>query len=100
MPKDSRWCHHTGFEKKCRDLVSSGKCERWRDLPGADPFTGQARAAWGCTDDLVLMLQGEAMRQADGAHAAVTDFREMVLNPGYRARKLSQRQELKTIEAK
>ena len=80
LPKDDVSCHHTGFEKSCRALVTSGKCKRWRDLPGADPFTGEARSRWGCIDDLVLFLQGEAMRQADGTHTAITEFREMVLS--------------------
>lgn len=101
LPKPEKLCHHTGFEKKCRELVTSGKCERWKCLPGADPFTGNARTAWGCTDDLVLFLQGEVLRQTDGAHTAITDFREMVTNPDYRARRLKQDAEkLKQIEAK
>ena len=100
LPKPDDFCHHTGFEKSCRELVTSGKCKRWRDLPGADPFTGEQRSAWGCVDNLVLLLQGEAMRQSNGAHTAMTEFKEMAFNPEYRARKLREQHQMKTIEAK
>lgn len=84
LPSSEKKCHHTGFEKSCRGLVCSGTCERWKHLPGADPFTGHPRQAWGCIDDLVLFLQGEALRQTDGANAATTQLREMLLNAEYR----------------
>ena len=98
LPKPEALCHHTGFEKSCRELVTSGKCNRWRFLPGADPFTQEARQKWGCIDDLVLFLQGEASRQADAAHTAITEFREMAMNPEYRRQQIAKSQEMKTIE--
>lgn len=90
LPKEDRWCHHTGFEKKCCELVTSQKCKRWRNLPGVDVFSGVPREQWGCIDDLVLQLQGESNRENKGTHTAITEFREMVINPDYRARQLSQ----------
>ena len=98
LPKDDALCHHTGFEKNCLGLVASGKCKRWRYLPGDDPFTGESRQNWGCIDDLVLYLQGEANRQADGSHAAVTQVREMIINPEYRRQQIAKSQDMKTIE--
>ena len=99
LPDKDKLCHHTAFEKKCRELVCSGTCNRWRSLPGADPFTGKERQAWGCVDDLVLFLQGEVVRQSDVTHSAMTQFREMVFNPEYRAKELSKQQDAKLIEA-
>ena len=48
---------------------------------------------------LVLFLQGEVLRQSDGTHSAMTQFREMVFNPEYRAKELSKQQDAKLIEA-
>ena len=98
LPKPDAFCHHTGFEKKCLSLVTSGKCKRWGNLPGSDPFTGLERPQWGCVDDLVLFLQGEASRQAEAAHTSVTEFREMVINPEYLDRHIANTTPMKTIE--
>lgn len=62
-------------------------------------FTGEAREQWGCIDDLVLQLQGEAMRENSGTHTALTVFREMIFNPDFRQRQLEKQQdEFKNIE--
>lgn len=100
LPKTEKLCHHTGFQKKCRELVTSGTCDRWRDLPGASPFADDIRlTSWGCIDDLVLYLQGEAMRQADGTHTAITQFREMIINPTYLAKQIEEEKtKVKAIE--
>lgn len=98
LPDKDKLCHHTGFEKTCLGLVAGGTCQRWRALPGKDVFTGEAREQWGCIDDLVLQLQGEAMRENSGTHAAVTGFREMIFNPHYRARPLSAPPTIEAIE--
>ena len=54
LPDAKRGCHRTGFEKPCIELLSSGKCDRWKVLPGEDPNTKAARQEWGCIDDLML----------------------------------------------
>ena len=104
LPPEDKWCHCAGFERKCRDFVigfhekkadgdvvfHGPRCKRWRNLPGVDVFSGVPREQWGCIDDLVLQLQGESNRENKGTHTAITEFREMVINPDYRARQLSQ----------
>ena len=100
LPDKDALCHHTGFEKLCSELVTSQKCKRWRFLPGVDVFSGEPRQQWGCTDDLVLQLQGEANRQANGAHETVVQLREMVTNAEYRRAQIENSGETpKAIEA-
>jgi hypothetical protein len=55
LPDPKKGCHRTGFEKPCMELLSSGKCDRWKVLPGEDPNTKAARQEWGCIDDLMLV---------------------------------------------
>ena len=101
LPDKDDFCHHTGFEKKCLALVAGGICKRWRFLPGVDVFSGLAREQWGCIDNLVLQLQGESNRQANGAHETVVQLREMVTNAEYRRAQIETNSEdqIKAIEA-
>ena len=89
LPDKEKLCHHTGFEKKCLALVGGGTCQRWRFLPGVDVFTGEQRQQWGCIDDLVLQLQGEANRQANASHDLQIDMRELALRPEYRRERIA-----------
>lgn len=101
LPPVDKWCHHTGFEKKCLKLVTSGKCRRWRALPMENPMTGKPLDDMhGCVDDLVLFLQGQAAMKANDAFGAIVHFREMATNPEFRRKELAKANELKTIEAK
>lgn len=91
LPKDDVWCHRCDFEKKCRDLVSSGKCQRWKHVPGDSPYRFDKKTSdWGCLDDMIWWVVGDAARQADAGHAAITDTREMFFNADYRRRKLEE----------
>lgn len=80
LPPKEKLCHHTGFEKQCRALVCEGACSRWVHHPGQGPFKHIPKASdWGCIDDMLLFVAGEAAQQADAGHSAVTNFREMVI---------------------
>ncbi len=83
LPPIEKRCHHTSFEKKCRQLVCDGVCDRWSSLPGVNKDTGKSDHMFGCLDDLTLYMQIETYRQADGAHSAVTQVRELAVNPEY-----------------
>jgi len=80
LPPEKRMCHLTGFTKKCRSLVTSGKCGRWIYINGLDRNTGEQmimRAS--CVDDALpaLLLENTHMARENGA--AVESFRnEMV----------------------
>lgn len=59
IPSEKRRCHHCQMEKSCRDLVLSGACERWVNIKGQHPQTGEPLDRWGCVDDLnhILLLE-------------------------------------------
>jgi hypothetical protein len=91
IPPSEKKCHHTAFEKSCRSLVANGICDRWKNLPGPTPFKMDAKPSeWGCVDDMVWYVAGEAAVQGHGGHQAITQFREMVINRPYRERQLAQ----------
>lgn len=100
MPSPDKWCHHTGFEKKCLALVAEGKCRRWVHWPGPSPFTTIPKEGdWMCEDTAALMVAGDAAQQAHGGHRAVTVTREMIFNKAFREQQLSEPQEVKQLEA-
>ena len=80
LPNEKRMCHLTGFTKKCRSLVTSGKCERWIHLHGIDRNTGKQMVDEGhCIDDVLPKLLVENTQMARENGAAVESFRnEMV----------------------
>jgi len=77
-------CHHTGFQKKCRDLVTKGLCNRWVCLIGADPNTGETLNHYNCIDNWVLKLGLEQSQMSRQTGAAVESFRNCMveLNTG------------------
>lgn len=101
LPPKEKKCHHTGFEKSCRALVAEGSCDRWKFHPGPSPFKFDKKPSeWGCLDDMLWYVAGDAAQQADGSHRATTVMREMIFNPDFRNRQLSAEAEAKQIEDK
>ena len=79
LPPLELGCHRTGFEKKCRDLVSCGLCNRWIGMTGMDANTGQSVKPFDCVDNwhIALLLENSKLQRETGA--AVESFRnEMV----------------------
>lgn len=102
FPPKGRLCHHTAFEKSCRSLIADGTCDRWKNFPGPSPFaTDKKPTEWGCVDDMVWYVAGEAAQQGHAGHQATTQFRELVINKSYRERQLAieQAEQQKAIEA-
>jgi hypothetical protein len=56
IPNDKRKCHLTGFKKSCRSLVVTGDCERWANIQGQHPQTGEVVNQYACVDDQVPFL--------------------------------------------
>lgn len=54
---------------------------------------------WGCVDDMVWFVAGEAAWQSHAGHEATTKFRELVINKAYREQQLAQMETPKAIEA-
>lgn len=75
LPNDKIYCHLTGFTKKCRKLVTDGKCDRWLQIQGHDPNTGDPVNRWNCIDNWgpMLAIENSLMQRRTGA--AVESFR-------------------------
>ena len=82
LPDNELGCHRTGFEKKCRELVAGGVCQRWERNPGIagkHPNTGEDLPKYDCKDHwaYTATLVGNAQMHQLGA--AIESFRnEMV----------------------
>lgn len=84
LPDDKVGCHHTGFAKKCRALVTSGKCNRWVQIIGTDANTGQPVNESRCVDNWThtLMIENSQMQRQTGA--AVESLRNLIVGPAER----------------
>jgi hypothetical protein len=79
LPNKEVMCHHTAFQKRCRDMVVECNCRKWVNIQGVHPQTGEAVNRWDCADHWipVLMIENSKMQRETGA--AVESFRnEMV----------------------
>ena len=76
QPSLTRMCHRTGFTKKCRQLVSTGKCERWKILPVEE---GDRRYNKGdCIDDWAFYFGYANERGLAQTTASLDHLRENV----------------------
>lgn len=81
LPPKERMCHCAWFEKSCRDLVTSGACNRWHWLNMNDPRTGTDQTVWDCIDNHAFLLQVKAIQATDQVAAATESFRNEVVEP-------------------
>lgn len=79
IPPKEMMCHHTGFTKSCRDLVTSGKCRRWIQVMGTNPNTGEPVNRWDCVDNWTPMLLIENSQMQRQTGAAVESFRNVMV---------------------
>ena len=89
LPHKDVGCHHTGFQKKCRALVTSGKCNRWRTLEGTNPANGEAFSGSDCIDNWVLTGLLDVSRKVasgtTGIQAATESWRNEFVKAAERA---------------
>ena len=78
LPDKDVMCHKTGFSKSCNKLVSSGKCNRWMQIQGSDPNTGEPVNRHKCVDDWIPMLLIENSQMQRQTGAAVESLRNIV----------------------
>lgn len=78
LPDKDVMCHKTGFSKSCNKLVSSGKCNRWMQIQGNNPNTGEPVNRYKCVDDWIPMLLIENSQMQRQTGAAVESFRNNV----------------------
>jgi len=79
LPDKDIKCHHTGFEKSCRDMVVNCNCRKWVNILGADPQTGATFNNWNCLDSFMPKLILENTQQQRQTGAAVESFRNEVV---------------------
>lgn len=75
LPDKDIKCHCTGFEKSCRQLVTDGSCNRWKQLVGSDPRTGAPLDLWDCIDNHAHTLRVCAVKAIESNSAAVESMR-------------------------
>lgn len=80
LPNKEVMCHKTGFTQSCRYLVIEGKCNRWMQIQGSDPNTGESVNQSRCVDDWIPMLLIENSQQQRQTGAAVESFRNEMVN--------------------
>ena len=82
LPDEKRGCHRTGFTRRCRDLVVSGECQRWMQVLGVHPNTGDRINKYNCIDDWapVLMMENSKLQRETGA--AIESFRNETVAHG------------------
>lgn len=79
LPDKSVMCHHTGFAKSCRECVVEHNCQKWTQVLGTNPQTGEDVQRWGCADSFLplIMIENSQMQRQTGA--AINDFRDEML---------------------
>lgn len=89
LPNKTRGCHRTGFSTLCRDLVVDGKCDRWMQVQGKNPNTGEEFNRSNCIDDWgpLLMMENSQMQRQTGA--AVESFRNEMVDANATALRLA-----------
>ena len=79
LPAKELGCHRTGFAQDCRELVTSGKCNRWIQIQGHDPNTGQPVNRCDCVDNWTPMLLVENSMVQRQTGAAVETLRNQMI---------------------
>ena len=69
LPDKEVMCHKTGFEKSCKSLVVDGVCNRWMQIQGNNPNTGEPLNQSKCIDDWTpyLLMENSKMQRQTGA---------------------------------
>jgi rhamnogalacturonyl hydrolase YesR len=56
LPKKTVYCHRTGFQHTCFDMVTQKECQLWVQVLGENPQTGEVMNSSGCADAFMPML--------------------------------------------
>lgn len=80
LPDKDVKCHHTAFKQSCRELVASGACNRWLQIAGANPNTGEPVNRFDCIDNWTPMLLIENSQMQRQTGAALESFRNEVVH--------------------
>lgn len=81
LPDKEIMCHHTGFEKRCFDMVVHSKCRKWVHVQGKNPQTNGDVDTFDCRDHVDHMLT-IAILQAQRQTTATVDALRKEVNEG------------------
>ena len=70
LPDEKIKCHHTGFKRRCRDIVTEDACCKWAGIIGKDPTTGELVNKYGCADAYAHMLLVQMTMSQNGVAAS------------------------------
>jgi hypothetical protein len=80
-PNAEKFCHRTGFEKSCRDLVKSEKCQDfWRHYEVTDRQTLQKKEFWACSDQQKDAMMLDALHKLNAVSAEIQALRTDIDN--------------------
>lgn len=71
LPNKTVWCHRTGFEQTCFDMVTQKECQLWVQVIGEHPQTGEMMNSHGCADAFMPMLTIQTARLIGQTTASV-----------------------------
>lgn len=79
LPDEKVMCHHTSFDKPCREMVVNGRCRKWVQIQGSNPNTGEPVNKWDCVDAWLpfLLIENSQMQRQTGA--SIDSFRNEVV---------------------
>lgn len=75
-PLDDITCHHTGHKDKCKKHFLN--CNKWIQVQGMNPNTGESVNEWKCSDAWIPFLMIENSQQQRQTAAAVEKLRNIV----------------------
>ncbi len=73
LKPDEIKCHRTAMKKLCKDCRDT--CGLWIKMRRKDPRTDAVIDEWLCGDTWQVILAAELVREMQGVHAALNDFR-------------------------
>lgn len=65
LPSKTIWCHRTGFEKTCFEMVTQKECRLWQQIQGMHPQTEEVISKWDCVDVHMFTLSLQNGLQQD-----------------------------------
>ena len=89
LPDEKVFCHRTGFQELCFDMVVKKKCGLWIEILGEHPQTGAAISRHVCADAVMPLLaiqgnqlQGQTTASVDKVANEVQKHREETVTVG------------------
>lgn len=78
FPSKDVKCHHTGFTKRCHDMVVKHRCPKWVRISGNDPQTGEPAERYDCADAWLPFLLVENSKMQHETKATIQALRNDV----------------------